>query len=172
MYLHSNLVIFKFKVDYNKYYIGAKFTFQSGDIQILIQKLKNALILTIYIPIWWYSNKYLLRRIVQSLLYLHSNLVIFKYNLLEEISENIKKFTFQSGDIQMLSILQTWKKYLHVHANLVIFKSLQYKKIENSHKGIYIPIWWYSNSIGEPQAILPTRFTFQSGDIQILFLHF
>ena len=57
----------------------------------------------------------------------------------------IKKFTFQSGDIQIAKFDFSEDKQNNLHSNLVIFKSIA---ILNT-------------------TILTTEFTFQSGDIQI-----
>ena len=82
-------------------YRDNKFTFQSGDIQIL----------------------YIQRCLQHYGQHLHSNLVIFKYGVLMDEFHQWKKFTFQSGDIQITdsdTLFEITKKDLH--SNLVIFK--------------------------------------------------
>ena len=73
------------------------FTFQPGDIQMRI-----------YLQILY-----------KTAMNLHSNLVIFKFEHKKSVKSIFKKFTFQSGDIQ-------------------IIKFMQQKSLANA---IYIPIW-------------------------------
>ena len=121
------------------------FTFQSGDIQIYqsIQVMKPSI--SIYIPIWWYSNYYRVYLYLQSEDNLHSNLVIFKSDDSEYHTFNLARFTFQSGDIQIS------KSYRTINARATFtFQSgdIQMRNFEELKKlieQIYIPIWWYSN---------------------------
>ena len=78
-YLHSNLVIFKYFIAEKQKLIESRFTFQSGDIQILDFIKFFRCLFVIYIPIWWYSN----------------HPASAGYGL------NLQEFTFQSGDIQI-----------------------------------------------------------------------
>ena len=81
-----------------------------------------------------------------SLVYLHSNLVIFKF---------LKYYNY--------FFLQ-----MYLHSNLVIFKLSSLLTIRIPYKNIYIPIWWYSNEFKEESQIeFKILFTFQSGDIQM-----
>ena len=50
--LHSNLVIFKCKLQMKREFLKELFTFQSGDIQIFIEIDDIEQIKHIYIPIW------------------------------------------------------------------------------------------------------------------------
>ena len=121
----------------------------------------------IYIPIWWYSNKFHLWNLVLLPLDLHSNMVIFKPQANNKTEEIIKLFTFQYGDIQTeYKSLASFKR-IYLHSNMVIFKliygsgftfipllfTFQYGDIQTIKSVrclfldifIYIPIWWYSN---------------------------
>ena len=94
------------------------FTFQSGDIQI--QKLYH---------------------ITPPDTYLHSNLVIFKYNITFDDAVSPTGFTFQSGDIQILLM-----NVFHFLFFLFTFQSgdIQIAPISSAFFVsflIYIPIW-------------------------------
>ena len=119
------------------------FTFQSGYIQIEIEKMidfgkvplhsnlvifKSHMDITgkvptiLYIPIWLYSNLGRHRSTCQAPVPLHSNLVIFK-----------------------------WELHFYIKTPCQL----------------YIPIWLYSNLIAYIYNIAYCPFTFQSGYIQI-----
>ena len=85
-YLHSNLVIFKSLIPLGTLSSRTTFTFQSGDIQINFLLSYLFQWFQIYIPIWWYSNKW----------------TTFSYACLSI-------FTFQSGDIQICYKIRSWK---------------------------------------------------------------
>ena len=166
------------------------FTFQSGYIQMELQKLWRNSGVILYIPIWLYSNynSTTLHMTVCSLyipiwLYsnatsyfqticndnpLHSNLVIFK-SIWDKIGDNlgndftfqsgyiqmlntflklalIINFTFQSGYIQMLTLRWLCGMIKTLHSNLVIFK-FELLRIYQRRITLYIPIWLYSNSV-------------------------
>ena len=83
-----------------------------------------------------------------ALIYLHSNLVIFKSVISMLYKFGVALFTFQSGDIQIKYTFDELIGYIaNLHSNLVIFKSL-------------------TLAIPNPLSL---TFTFQSGDIQIIF---
>ena len=111
---------------------------------------------------------YLHHQILQNILHLHSNLVIFKLQLLLEYPKSYITFTFQSGDIQIGIGM-----YNHVGIYAFTFQSGDIQIIFRSalftwYKSIYIPIWWYSNTLADLNNILfEQKFTFQSGDIQM-----
>ena len=134
---------------------ASTFTFQSGSIQMSISKVSRrlgrtlhsnlvlfkflqwplyTLLENLYIPIWFYSNKYAGYMPVTSELSLHSNLVLFKlyplrviyYHILLYIpiwfysntdATNIVieryAFTFQSGSIQIVG--NTTSQYYQDH---------------------------------------------------------
>ena len=124
--------------------IDKKFTFQSGDIQmishnpyllskqnlhsnlvifkLISNRVRSFLIIIIYIPIWWYSNKVWSNKSYTYSIYLHSNLVIFKWKL---ILDNIRMHQIYIP-IWWYSNFAHSTSYLHINS-------------------IYIPIWWYSN---------------------------
>ena len=120
--------------------------------------------ITIYIPIWFYSNIEKYQKIILQELFtfqygsiqikitklvtancphLHSNMVLFKCGNWDNNSEN-DKFTFQYGSIQMCKYLEKYNE-----------------------ESIYIPIWFYSNYIAAKNFLLAKKFTFQYGSIQI-----
>ena len=75
-------------------------------------------------------------------------------------------FTFQSGSIQIVSGKSIEYGGFTLHSNLVLFKS--YKTIlRQLISKLYIPIWFYSNSVGRHRARDAKNFTFQSGSIQM-----
>ena len=97
-------------------------------------------------------------------------------------------FTFQSGYIQMSSLLYDTHMHRSLHSNLVIFKYMtpgaELKSVTTLHSNLvifkffkklsrylpnylYIPIWLYSNIDVLSGIITFITFTFQSGYIQI-----
>ena len=101
-YLHSNLVIFK---SYVSRYIFPILTYLHSNLVIF---------------------KYIQHKPMNLKVYnLHSNLVIFKSISFPKSDISIKKFTFQSGDIQIDIKSKIWFYAIY----------------------IYIPIWWYSNFV-------------------------
>ena len=126
-------------------YIKSQFTFQSGDIQIYRAVEDLAMQNAIYIPIWWYSNHPKTNEYL-PLLPIYIPIWWYSNNRWVERGWINGKFTFQSGDIQML--------FHYICKQLLYF--------------ICIPIWWYSNDGHELLEIeINSPFTFQSGDIQI-----
>ena len=120
------------------------FTFQSGYIQINTSLNCNINIISLYIPIWLYSNLYDLLVGFFPLPSLHSNLVIFKWYGRLVLVRGLYYFTFQSGYIQIIKlyvsrtricyftfqsgyiqISPSYRRFypiLSLHSNLVIFK--------------------------------------------------
>ena len=145
--LHSNLVIFKSSRKSSNSCPFKEFTFQSGDIQIYLFFFVIIIHKTIYIPIWWYSN-------------------------------NSKR---RKGKASKDIYIPIWW-----------YSNFSVSVIPTTIWRIYIPIWWYSNHHIQascsirlyylhsnlvifkftPSCVnsLPSIFTFQSGDIQILLL--
>ena len=105
----------------------------------------DGLLLLLYIPIWFYSNKYFFEKLFDRLT-LHSNLVLFKSVLkywfitisiitlhsnlvLFKFVRTLLKclyfyFTFQSGSIQIVLCLLSIVHLITLHSNLVLFKSV------------------------------------------------
>ncbi len=78
-----------------------KFTFHYGPIQIERTESSNPNI-NIYIPLWSYSNHQRIHRHNPCYTYLHSTMVLFKFDL--HISSTlISSFTFHYGPIQILA---------------------------------------------------------------------
>ena len=76
-----------------------KFTFHYGPIQIERTESSNPNI-NIYIPLWSYSNHQRIHRHNPCYTYLHSTMVLFKFDL--HISSTlISSFTFHYGPIQI-----------------------------------------------------------------------
>ena len=120
-YLHSNLVIFKFQKETSDGFDEFVFTFQSGDIQIKTTWKRNSNKYPIYIPIWWYSN---LATNHIDIAYWEIYIPIWWYSNIG-VHKHImpyKGFTFQSGDIQIISFLYNQAVIIYLHSNLVIFK--------------------------------------------------
>ena len=149
---------------------GYKFTFQYGSIQIL------------------FSSTFLERR-----KYLHSNMVLFKFAVVENFKTNVLNFTFQYGSIQIMLINQK--------ADVIFYFTFQYGSIQILHIDwihiayytftfqygsiqiikhtftdiisiLYIPIWFYSNGQKVFITLEINVFTFQYGSIQIDMLKF
>ena len=148
--LHSNLVIFKF---------GAK-------------ELAKSVTVTIYIPIWWYSNLTATNAIddstteftfqsgdIQMIFWILGNMMSLQFTfqsgdiqifLIFNDVVFIIVFTFQSGDIQITEMCSAqWPVGNNLHSNLVIFKFINNLSNDNKFIKIYIPIWWYSNTISK-----------------------
>ena len=124
-------------------------------------------------------------------IYLHSNLVIFKCVEFYRQGIDEKLFTFQSGDIQMISHLyDVWEVvviyipiwwysnkrslsgcsiyFYNIYIPIWWYSNLATSNAPlNISSLIYIPIWWYSNSADAQSRRKSILFTFQSGDIQI-----
>ena len=104
---------------------------------------QKSISIRLYIPIWFYSNG-------------GNNKVVY-YS---------QSFTFQSGSIQInLQSIMILKVY-PLHSNLVLFKS-SFTFISSGVIILYIPIWFYSNFLASKNDESFSRFTFQSGSIQI-----
>ena len=119
---------------------------------------------------------------------LHSNLVIFKFNLLDRFIKKII-FTFQSGYIQILSQdlllrilfslhsnLVIFKLYANcvrnssiqsLHSNLVIFKSLPHLYPISQFRTLHSNLVIFKSICSSSTIISKSDFTFQSGYIQI-----
>ena len=103
----------------------------------------------IYIPIWWYSNEIKLigaMRIKRKFTFQSGDIQICSSWLMMYCAIS---FTFQSGDIQINF------KSVPAPASIVFtFQSgdIQIRfqiEITCRNKSIYIPIWWYSNAVGK-----------------------
>ena len=142
--LHSNLVLFKFCR--------------------CLDVVKESVL---YIPIWFYSNLFLIKSATTSII-----------------------FTFQSGSIQIIPFFTIKSNILTLHSNLVLFKCMM-PFCFDIKESLYIPIWFYSNLIQvqilamaisalhsnlvlfklrhrTEKSTQLTSFTFQSGSIQIV----
>ena len=121
------------------------FTFQSGSIQIGYQP-QSTPFRTLYIPIWFYSNRWQRPYTHSHKHPLHSNLVLFKqpreFFLNLSVTIYIPIWFYSNGETFI-------KKFYICH--------------------IYIPIWFYSNPHSFYTAHVFRQFTFQSGSIQIFF---
>ena len=167
------------------------FTFQSGDIQIRYNLLKNqASDVSLYIPIWWYSNQ---MRWLKKMLFKQLYIPIWWYSNQNDIQFMFDKlFTLHSN----LVIFKLWQCYVwrifekSLHSNLVIFKYKYWKflwsrlmsftfqsgdiQIETriASSTLAVPFTFQSGDIQmdvKPIKLVPKKaFTFQSGDIQIL----
>ena len=80
--------------------------------------------------------------------YLHSTMVLFKYELVNYGNIGKKKFTFHYGPIQM-GTLSDWA----------------------AGEYIYIPLWSYSNLIYLMYVLYSLIFTFHYGPIQIALMY-
>ena len=76
-------MIFKYAIEDVEFPVKYRFTFQSGDIQIIQEILSS-----------------------KDLQDLHSNLVIFKSSTKIRVMPDVHAFTFQSGDIQIKSMMK------------------------------------------------------------------
>ena len=142
--LHSNLVLFKFCR--------------------CLDVVKESVL---YIPIWFYSNLFLIKSATTSII-----------------------FTFQSGSIQIIPFFTIKSNILTLHSNLVLFKCMM-PFCFDIKESLYIPIWFYSNLIQvqilamaisalhsnlvlfklrhrTEKSTQLTSFTFQSGSIQMI----
>ena len=119
------------------------FTFQSGSIQIIPILLNRT-----------YLNP------------LHSNLVLFKFNISLVHFGNFILFTFQSGSIQINLAPPLMLSGSALHSNLVLFKYEVGKLLVKRNTftfqsgSIQMQRWQSSNSYRQD-------FTFQSGSIQM-----
>ena len=108
----------------NVTYVGKiSFTFQSGDIQIRAWLRPSVTALR-----YLHSNLVIFKfsyykTIPKTFFYLHSNLVIFKFTAIKGNTTKTYTFTFQSGDIQIYSVITLHIFiFINLHSNLVIFK--------------------------------------------------
>ena len=145
------------------------FTFQSGYIQILHYLCGVVLKLSLYIPIWLYSN------VDKMILNTSTNMAFtFQSGYIQIITAPCPlasglHFTFQSGYIQIFYNLKRTTSGYSLHSNLVIFK--YFKKFVN-----YYILKFFTFQSGYIQMIDVTAnvpviisFTFQSGYIQIMY---
>ena len=120
--LHSNLVLFKLS---SKLFTSLIQTSLHSNL-VLFKSNRPILTIyasTLYIPIWFYSNK-------------------IGDNLGNDMSST---FTFQSGSIQIVCLIETNLNLMSLHSNLVLFKLIR----------------------NACSSMSPPTFTFQSGSIQI-----
>ena len=148
-------------------YLSPFFTFQSGSIQIRIEK-----------------------QIIYVSVSLHSNLVLFKCGTAGAIVGRWDFFTFQSGSIQIyLKRLREWetqKLYIPIwfysnyglsstgdslikalHSNLVLFKSFSNQVKSCSHLPLHSNLVLFKLLVSMI-VNAGANFTFQSGSIQIM----
>ena len=101
---------------------------------------------TLYIPIWFYSNK-------------------IGDNLGNDMSST---FTFQSGSIQIVCLIETNLNLMSLHSNLVLFKL-----IRNACSSMSPPTFTFQSgsiqirTLFLKNTIFAIFFTFQSGSIQM-----
>ncbi len=121
--LHSNLVIFQRSPPGNKIFARSFFTFQSGYIPTFLKAPALLPENILYIPIWLYSNSHSLTSLNMKIPSLHSNLVIFQRDEIEQLEIEVY-FTFQSGYIPTSLLASSDIALNALHSNLVIFQLL------------------------------------------------
>ena len=120
---------------------------------------------SLYIPIWFYSNQHPTTDFYDlGLFTFQSGSIQMDEALASAYVE--KTFTFQSGSIQICFDPANASKLMTLHSNLVLFKwPWMVRKYRVSR--LYIPIWFYSNPCSSIKTAFNVFFTFQSGSIQI-----
>ena len=119
--LHSNLVLFKYKSVWQGKSKAIFFTFQSGSIQIWIEKQ------VIYISISLHSNLVLFKSCMDKnstshVTPLHSNLVLFKFSA---IVTNLLPFNPLHSNLVLFKCNRRsifFTSDIPLHSNLVLFK--------------------------------------------------
>ena len=80
------------------------FTFHYGSIQIYSRSINRCGNITIYIPLWFYSNAYQGLGNNKQGANLHSTMVLFKSYIVFVLKCTLLKFTFHYGSIQIVHI--------------------------------------------------------------------
>ena len=143
--LHSNLVIFQYRISTLLNCNPLHFTFQSGYIPMNHHLVLSRLGYYLYIPIWLYSNKKAGDR-VKVVISLYIPIWLYSNSINPKNTSSSFSFTFQSG-------------YIPIGC-----KSSQ----EEKFRPLYIPIWLYSNHYTTIWIKKWLYFTFQSGYIPIV----
>ena len=167
--LHSNMV--RFIIDVNKYSVDykLKFTFQYGQIYYAVYVDRMPRSMFIYIPIWLdLLCVFLIQKNIQSN-YLHSNMVRFIIDIIQQLFYFKIVFTFQYGQIYYSLIIFVksliLQIYIPIWLDLLFFNNLcKIFDFTNLHSNMVR----FIIEIGYDYVVSYLKFTFQYGQIYYL----
>ena len=115
----------------------------------------HGVLLILYIPIWFYSNKSRDRRSWLNIklyipIWFYSNSIV-RWN-----SITIVTFTFQSGSIQILPLLVFTVSTSTLYIPIWFYSNGVSQSTVHAYLVLYIPIWFYSNTVKRGKQKPPT----------------